>query len=211
MSAVALSSSNNILVDSVNVLWNNAAGLRFDSLAHVTAQNCKANHNGEVGLTSYKVTYALWDSDEGSYNNWRGAQGANYDLTTQGADFILTHSSRFVRLKTLYNQAHGVHWDTDAVDITADSLLSSYNYQSAAVIEASEGPVTIQNSQICNSNIAGKTGLGGINLTDASHVMLTGNTVYNNQTSQIILGGRAAGISVTNWEAGQIYQVHNDN
>lgn len=208
--AVNFSASNNILLDSDNFVWNNAVGARFDHDTYITVQNSKANHNGEVGWVAYKAKYELWDSDEGSYNNWRGAQGANYALTTQGADFLLTHNSTFTGLRTLYNQAHGVHWDTDALDVTVDSLLSSNNYRSAAVIEASEGPVTIENSQLCDSNIADNNANGGMNLTGASNVTLTGNTIFNNRTSQIMVTGSSGGISVKNWETGQLYQVFNE-
>ena len=209
--ALSVSSSNNLLFDSDNIEWNNAAGLSAYGSNHLTIQNSKSNHNGEIGWTTYKVSYAQWNSDEGSYNNWRGAQAANYDLTANGGDFMFTHNSSYTGFKAVYNQAHGIHWDTDAVNVTVDSLLSAYNYQAGAVIEASQGPVTIQNSHICNSNITNKTGLGGLNLTGASYVTLNGNTFYNNLNGQIVVGGRPNGIGVTNFETGQLLQVYNEH
>ena len=208
--AVVFARSQEILLDSDNFNWNNGAGMRFDSSTNVTAENSQANHNGEVGWVAYQVKYGAWSSDEGSYNNWRGAQGASYALTTEGGDFLLTHNSSFTGMKTLFNQSHGMHLDTDAVDVTVDSLLSAENYRSAMVVEASEGPVTIEDSKVCSSNLQNGTANGGVSLTGASHVNLTGNTIYNNQVSQIVLAGSTGGISVKNWETAQIYQVFNE-
>ena len=54
--ALSFSNSSNILFDSVNIVWNNAGGLGINGSNHVTVKNSKANHNGEVGWTAYKVT-----------------------------------------------------------------------------------------------------------------------------------------------------------
>jgi hypothetical protein len=209
--AVVFERSQNILLDSDSFNWNNGAGMRFDSSTNFTAENSQANHNGEVGWVSYEVKYGAWNSDEGSYNNWRGAQGASYALTTEGADFMLTHNSTFTGMKTLFNQSNGMHLDTDALDVTVDSLLSAENYRTAMQVEASEGPVTIENSQMCSSNLQNSTYNGGVNLVGATDVNLTGNTLYNNQFSQLVLAGSSPGISVKNWETGQVYQIFNDN
>jgi hypothetical protein len=208
--AVVFDGSQEILLDSDSFDWNNGAGVRFDGSSYFTAENSQANHNGEVGWVSYEVKYGSWVSDEGSYNNWRGAQGASYALTTEGGDFLLTHNSSFTGMKTLFNQSHGMHLDTDALGVTVDSLLSAKNYRSAMVVEASEGPVTIENSQICSSNLQNSSSNAGINLTGASHVSINGNTIYNNQGGQIMLTGSAAGISVKNWETGQVYQIFDE-
>jgi hypothetical protein len=208
--AVVFNSSQNILLDSDRFNWNNGVGMRFDGSTNVTAENSQANHNGEVGWVTYQLKYGAWNSDEGSYNNWRGAQGASYALTTEGGDFLLTHNTSFTRMKTLFNQAHGMHLDTDAMNVTVDSLLSAKNYRTAMVVEASEGPVTIEYSQICSSNLQNGSANGGISLTAASHVNLISNTIYDNHVGQIVLAGSTGGISVRNWETGEVYQVLNE-
>lgn len=208
--AVEFESSHNILLDSDSFNWNNGVGMRFDSSTNVTAENSQANHNGEVGWVTYEVKYGEWTSDEGSYSNWRGAQGASYALTSEGGDFLLTHNSTFTGMKTLFNQSHGMHLDTDALDVTVNSLLSAQNYHTAMEIEASEGPVTIENSQLCSSNLQNITYTGGVVLVDASYVNLTHNTFYDNQFGQIAIAGRTGGISVKNWETGEVSQVFNE-
>jgi len=208
--AAVFERSQNILLDSDSFDWNNGAGMRFDSSTNVTAENSQANHNGEVGWVSYEVKNGAWNSDQGSYNNWRGAQGASYALTTEGGDFMLTHNSTFTGMKTLFNQSNGMHLDTDAQDVTIDSLLSAKNYRTAMQVEASEGPVTIEDSQLCSSDLQNSTYNGGVNLIGASHVTLTANTFYNNQFGQIVLAGSTGGISVKNWETGEVYQVYNE-
>jgi hypothetical protein len=72
--------------------------------------------------------------------------------------------------------------------------------------------VTVTNSHICNSNLqVGQRFDGGINLVNASNVILTGNTLYNNGTAQIILDGALGGYSIKNWETGATLQVYNQN
>ena len=208
--AVVFNSSKEILLDSDSFDWNNGTAMKFSSSTNLTAENSQANHNGETGWSTYEMKYGAWNSDQGSYNNWRGAQGASYALTAEGADFMLVHNSSFTGMKTLFNQAHGLHFDTDALDVTVASLLSAKNYRSALQVEASEGPVTIEDSTICSSNLQNGTALGGVGLLAASYVTLIGNTIYNNQWGQIAIGGSTAGITVKNWETGAVYQVYNE-
>jgi len=208
--AVEFSSSHEILLDSDSINWNNGMGVRFCSSTNITAENSESNHNGEVGWATYELKYGAWNSDEGSYNNWRGPQGASYALTTEGGDFLLTHNSSFTGMKTLFNLAHGMHLDTDTMDVTVNSLLSAQNFRSGMVIEASEGPVTIEYGNICDNNLQNSSANGAITLTDASEVNLVGNTLYGNLVGQIEIAGRTGGISVTNWETGHVYQVFNE-
>ena len=203
--------SSNILVDDDTFSWNNNIGLSMSGVNHVTVQNSVANHNGETGFIGRIAKNSVWDSDEGSYNDWRGAQGAYYGVESGGAKFMGIHNSTVTNFKAAFNVGVGVHWDTDNVNIVADSLQVFNNFWSAASVEATQGPVTVSNSVMCNNNPQNWPYSGGIELVDASNVTMTGNTFFQNGTSSVIVLGRPGGISVTNYETGETFQVHNQN
>ena len=75
---------NNILIDNDQFIWNNAVGfgLYSDSGAthNITVQNSTANHNGQTGFSGSEVKSVLYQNNESSYNSWRGAQGAFYEV-----------------------------------------------------------------------------------------------------------------------------------
>ncbi|HXJ91860.1 MAG TPA: choice-of-anchor D domain-containing protein [Terriglobia bacterium] len=199
-------SGSNILVDTDNFLWNNAQGLDLSNpLTDVTVQNSASNHNGESGFQTYEMTNLLWQSDQASYNNWRGAQGALYGWNAGGAHIYHDHTETVNGFTALYNASHGVHWDTDNENVTATSMVVADNLLNGAFVEASEGPVTVRGSQFCANTYS------GVALKDSPLVTLSGNSFYNNATSQIGIGGVLGGETVTNWQTGQTYDLITEN
>jgi hypothetical protein len=201
-------SAANILIVSDNFLWNNSIGLELASDNNVTVQSSQANHNGQDGIFSQYISEGLWASDEASYNNWRGAQGAYYVWNVAGMKFGEVHDSTINSFQAFFNESHGVHLDTDIRSITVDSLTSSDNLNGGIQLEAVPGPVTLSGAKICNNNRMLGTYSGGVNLTDASDITVTGSTLYNNGTSQFMVWGRAGGIAVTNYQTGATTQVY---
>lgn len=205
-------SSGNILFDSDSFSWNNSNGLAIlNPTNSFTVRNSVANHNGIVGFRSFQAKNGLWQSDEASYNNWRGAQGAYYTWNRAGDMFFSEHSSTYTDLKTLFNQAHGIHWDTDNTNLTVSSVLSSQNLLDAIFVEESEGPVSISLSTLCNSNVAQSPAVGGLELRNSEFVALTESTLFNNGVSEIDIQGQPGGITGTNWETGQSYNLVTQN
>lgn len=203
--------ASDILIDTDQFLWNNAAGLSVGNVSYITVQSSKANHNGESGMLGQQVADGLWSSDEGAYNNWRGAQGAYYAWQAAGGKFFSIHGGNFQDFTALFNLGKGIHFDTDNMDITLDSLLSADNLRSGAQFEASEGPVTFSNSNICNNNRQIQPYDGGVNLVDAAYVALTSSTLSNNGTAQILVTGENGGIAVENYQTKATTQVYNQN
>lgn len=170
-----------------------------------------ANHNGESGMLAQQVANGLWSSDEGAYNNWRGAQGAYYAWQAAGGKFFSIHGGNFENFTALYNLGKGIHFDTDNLDITVESLESEHNLRTGAQIEASQGPVSFSNSTICNNNNQVQPYDGGVNLVDAAYVTVNNSLLVNNGTSQIIITGLNGGISVENYQTHADSQVYNQN
>ncbi|HXJ91861.1 MAG TPA: choice-of-anchor D domain-containing protein [Terriglobia bacterium] len=205
--AVSLTgSASNILVDSDNFLWNNAQGLDLSHpLTNVTVQNTVSNHNGESGFQDYEMMNLLWQSDQASYNNWRGAQGALYGWNTGGAHLYYDHAETVNGFTALFNTSHGVHWDTGGENVTVSSMVAANNLLNGAFVEASEGPVTLSNGQFCANTYS------GVAVKDSPLVTLSGNTFYNNAASQIGIGGVPGGEMITDWQTGQTSDLITQN
>jgi hypothetical protein len=207
-----ISGARNVLLDSDNFLWNNATGLAVNgTVQNFTAQNSIFSHNGQLGFNTSQVKTGLWQSDTSSYNNWRGAQGAFYSWDTGGAKLLLDHDSTFNKVTTVFNQAHGIAFDTDNKNVSLSSLVSVGNMGTGFYAEKSEGPFTFSNAAICGNNLANNAYLGGITLRDSASVSLTGSALFGNAVSQIYLLGQIGGFQVPDWETGAVLTVTNEN
>jgi hypothetical protein len=200
-SAVQVYGADNILLDQDVFYWNNATGLEFDNSQHFTVQKSVANHNGQAGIHSWQVKGNLWSSDQASYNNWRGAQGAFYGWDTGGAKFMLTHDATFENLAMNFNQTHGIHLDTDNENISVNSVVLANNAR-GFLVEKSQGPTSISNSYLCGSGMIGLDTEGGLVILDSPSLTLNNNQIIGNFVNQIALTGAPGGIVVTNWETG---------
>jgi hypothetical protein len=197
-----ITNGTNILIDNDQFLWNNSVGFSIyggsGSTQNVTIQNSVANHNGQIGFGGNKVKYCLYQNDESSYNSWRGALGAFYEVGFDGSYFFLYHNSNINGYSSYYNESSGVHFDTDNATDQVTGLQSSANNLAGLAIEASEGPFLVQNSAVCSNGLAPTSKTGNITIDDSSYVTLTGNVSYDGGLRQVyVIGNGRAG---TNWE-----------
>jgi len=197
---------NNILIDTVQAMWNNWGGLGIYSSNDVTVQNSTASHNGGVGLMAAMVQNALYDTNESDYNNWRGAQGALFDWGMGGLKLMYTQNVTVNNHNSFRNSAQGLWFDTDNENVTIDNVTLSQNVMAALQLEANEGPVIVQNSVICNSGV-------GINLLNSPNVTIQNNTLFNNGGSgiydagEIFVAGYNGGHPIVNWLTGNSYNL----
>lgn len=200
---------SNVIFDSDVFSWNNGQGLAIVAATNITVKNSTSNHNGATGFQAYQLKNVLWQNVEASYNNWRGAQGAYYSWNTGGLHIFSDHSETLTGARLVYNQTHGIHWDTDDANIAADSIFASQNTV-GILNEKNEGPITITNSQFCSSYSVA-AGYAGFVLRNSDQTTLNGNSFYNNNVSQVLITGVAGGTTVTNWETGQVYNLVTQN
>ncbi|HEY6292389.1 MAG TPA: choice-of-anchor D domain-containing protein [Terriglobia bacterium] len=202
--------SNNIWLDNDIFVWNNSQGLNVANPAtSITVgdplgSNTVANHNGQSGFQAFDLDNVVWQNSQASFNNWRGAQGAFYNWNSAGLHSYGSHDTSFVGITSNFNQTYGMHWDTDHENVLAQSLISSNNIDSAHLIEASEGPMTISGSYLCSSVLLND---GGLKLRDAQLLTMTNNFLYDNSPSQILVTGTPGGASVLNWQTQQTSTV----
>jgi hypothetical protein len=209
--AVAVSgASTNILFDTDTFQWNNGQGLSISTPAtYFTVENSVALHNGDSGFQEATTLYGLWQSDTTSYNNWRGAQGAFYTCNTSGFHAWQVHDDTINGLTVSYNQAYGIHWDTDNANISTSGIISTSNLRSGIFIEKNEGPITMNASYSCNHT--GAQVVGGLVLRNSEGVSFTNGVLMNNAYAEIILIGVKGGIDVTNWQTGKTTNLITQN
>ena len=186
-----MGTSSNILFDTDIFQWNNSQGIDLSNpLTNFTVENSSFLHNGDSGIQASKTKYGLWQSDTTSYNNWRGAQAGYYACNTGGMHSWGVHNDTISGLTISFNEAYGVHWDTDNANISTTGVNSSSNLMSGIFIEKDEGPITLASSYICgqNSNMT----VGGLVLRNSEGVSLTNSVLMNNYPAQIIVIGRRA-------------------
>lgn len=196
----------NILIDSVQALWNNWNGFGVYSTNSITVQNSTASHNGGLGFMASRVMNALYETNESDFNNWRGAQGALFDWGMGGTKFMFTQNVTVNNHNSFRNSAQGLWFDTDNENFTINNATLLQNVMAALQLEANEGPATVKNSTICNSGV-------GINLLNAPNVTIQNNTIYNNGGSnvfdagEIFVAGYSGGRPITNWLTGNYYNL----
>jgi hypothetical protein len=204
-SGATIGNSSNVLIDSVQALWNNWGGLSVSSSSNVTVQNSIASYNGGVGFLGNRDLGLVFDSNESDYNNWRGAQAAFYEWGMGGTKMFQMRTVTVTNHFSYNNQAEGLWFDTDNQNITIDNATLSGNVTAALQIERNEGPVVLENSHLCSSGV-------GVNLLTSTKLTIQNNTFYNNGATnklqaQIYLAGQAGGIQITDWQTGQVYDL----
>lgn len=211
--AVTFYNGNNILIDTDTFNWNNGGGLHLNITKSFTVQDSFANHNGQEGFDTYEAKNGLWTSNEADYNSWRGAQGGVYGWAEGGFHFFAQHDNTVNGAKMFFNMSHGVHWDTDNVDDTSDSIISAYNLRNGIFVEATEGPVSISNSYSCFNGPLSLYYDAGMALRVSTYVTLTDNFFVNNPESEISISGIQGGVpvSITNYETDQQYNLLTTN
>lgn len=195
-------SADNVLLDNDTFQWNNAAGLVVQFATDTTVQNSTANHNGTSGFKGYESKYDLWQDNQARYNGWRAAQGAYYAWGSSGIHFGLSHNQTLSGLDIAYNQTHGIHWDTDSMNVTLDNSTFSQNLLANGFSEKNEGPITITNTNFCSGAPSVGADNIGFELRNTTNISLSGGQIYNN-TQGLMIEGTRGGIRVKNWETGQ--------
>ena len=203
--SASVTSSYNVLVDSITANWNNWGGFGVYASSSVTVQNSTASYNGGVGFLGTRDQNVAFNGNESDFNNWRGAQGAFYDWAAGGTKFFEMRNTSVQNHLSYNNQAQGLWFDTDNQNIDIDSATLSGNVLAALQVERNEGPLNLQNSYLCNSGT-------GLNLLTSWQTTVKNNTFYNNggtntHQAQVFLGGRAGGIFIGDFLTGAFYDL----
>ena len=205
--AVKLSGGSNILVDSCVFSYNNWLGLSVSGnpAQDITIRNSLADHNGENGVALSMIKNLLYDNNQTSNNNWRGAAGGFIGFDADGIKVTRIHAATFSNSVSAYNQTGGVWFDTDNADILIQGYQLCGNLTNGMFVEASEGPVSVQNSIIINN------GFNGFQMANSTGVSVTNNTTYDNARAAVFVGGSDSPRNVVNFENGQTYALYSQS
>ena len=201
-----ITGGSNILVDNIQVVWNNWGGLLIAGSTGVTVENSTASYNGGVGFLANKDVNALFSYDKSDYNNWRGAMADFYNWGMGGTKLMYMRSTTVQYLHAYGNHAQGLWFDTDNKNITINNVELSGNTLSSLQIEANEGPILLENSHLCDSGM-------GVTILNTEKFTLKDNVFYNNgitgqkYEAELYLQGRAGGHVIYDWQTGQYYDL----
>jgi hypothetical protein len=203
--AATIASNSNVVVDSVQAIWNNWGGLALSSNSNLTVKNSIASHNGGVGFLGNQDVNTTFSYTESDFNNWRGAEGAFYNWGMGGTKLFKMHTATVQYHYSYGNQAQGLWFDTDNKNITVNNATVAGSAMSALQLEANEGPVLIENSHLCSS-------LAGVTTLNQEKLTMKYNAFYNNggfgqYNGQIFIAGRANGHVIYDWQTGQYYDL----
>jgi hypothetical protein len=194
--AVQISDSSNILIESCVFTWNNWIGLGISRIANLTLNKNISVWNGATGFDGYNLKNIVLDSNDTSFNNWRGARGNFYGWSVAGAKLGGVHTGSIVHHRSMGNRARGLWLDYDNSNVVVDDATLLWNFNDGIFIEASAGPILVQNGTFTgNQNAAGIAG------ANSSDVTLLGNTLVGNTGEQILITGDYDR-TVTDWETG---------
>jgi Right handed beta helix region len=202
--ALVISGGTNNLVEDTAIFWNNWIGFDDFSSADSTVRRVTSNWNGETGINGFRLKNATFENVETSHNNWRGAEGRFTGWEPSGGKFVRAHGATFRDYKAVGNQGRGMWFDTDNINIGINHATIEQNLVGGIDLEANMGPVTIQNSRICDNLGEGIQG----NQTDA--VTLASDVIYNNVKGQIKVADIHAPRTDTNWETKEVFSANSD-
>jgi len=209
--------SQNILFDTDNFLWNDAGGLHFSQASNYTVENVISNHNGAVGMEMYDTLNALVQNTTADYNNWRGEQGEYFDWAEGGINPYGLSNGTFTNINTDWNFSAGIHWDTNFANINASNVNARNNVFHGLQLERNTGPMNLTSMTVCNNANEAltangtTTSAGGVTLRDSEGVTLANSFIYGNGNTQLNVIGEPGGIPVLDWLTAQIITVFNEN
>ena len=201
-----ITGGSNILVDNVQIVWNNWGGLLISGSTNVTVENSIASYNGGVGFLGNRDVNALYSYDKSDYNNWRGAEAGFYNWGMGGTKLMYMRSTTVEYLHAYGNHAQGLWFDTDNKNITINTVALSDNTLSSLQIEANEGPILLENSHLCDSGM-------GVTILNTEKFTLKDNVFYNNSgtdqkyEAELYLQGRTGGHVIYDWQTGEYYDL----
>ncbi|QSF50094.1 MULTISPECIES: right-handed parallel beta-helix repeat-containing protein [unclassified Thermosynechococcus] len=184
--AVRIERSHDIEVKDCTFWGNNWGGLESHQSDRLRVERTQFLQNGWRGMAGVHLRDFTVQQVLVQGNNWRGAWAGFYDWDA-GDKYFHLRRAVFDRYRAIENQAAGLWLDTDNqnVEIRRSQFLG--NAVVGLFLEASTGPVTIEDSLIAyNYSIAPNyLQTPGIFGWAVAHVTLRHNWIWENQGAQI--------------------------
>jgi hypothetical protein len=202
-SAVQFSNSQGILIEDCEFFLNSWTGLGLNNVSDVTVRRSLANRNGGSGWTAWRVSNMLSESNETSFNNWRGERGGFLGWAVAGVKHLQIHDALYRNHTAKGNRTRGIWFDFDNTNVILNGLNVCDNLGDGIDIEASQGPITIKESRIYNNSG------NGIFSTNSHRIRIEGGFIHGNKISQIKLSGKPER-EIRDWQTKQAITLRAD-
>ena len=195
--ALYIESGVNVLLENNLFQWNNGTGYSFFGgverpegtyyvyypCEKVTVRRNVSNYNGFSGFELNTARNWIYEDNEESYNNWRGAQG-NWEWDDSGRGlglysgwtgtrFYRMHFAVIRRHKAIGNHARGIWFDYDNMHILyEDGLL--HDNMDGLKFEVNPGPIWIKDTVITDNALSGMY-IAVADHTTIENCIITGN------------------------------------
>jgi hypothetical protein len=199
--AVDIVDQANVTIENVVVRWSNWGGIAFKGERFVLRDSVATN-NGGHGISAYQANGLLLEGNETSFNNWRGYSGGLIGWSV-GEKFIVTRDLVIRDHLSVHNLARGLWIDWDNANVVIERLESCFNLNDGLFIEATQGPVAVIDSLLCQN------GRAGIRTSATQRLELRGNVIDGNAESQIAISGDLE-VLIEDWATGRSQMLSNE-
>jgi hypothetical protein len=199
--AVQFFNTSDSRIENCTFRWNNFHGLELHGVSNVTVKRVVATHNGGAGFHGFQLKNVIYEDDEASYNNWRGASGHFFFWDVAGAKLMWAHGVSVTRFQAFSNQSVGLWFDTDDRDVVVSGSNLSQNSYSGLFLEANQGPIRIEDTRICSN------GAEGLRILNSEKVSIQNSILYGNKITQMFLDGRVKSRNGNDWETHEPFAV----
>ncbi|MCC5806646.1 MAG: right-handed parallel beta-helix repeat-containing protein [Opitutales bacterium] len=186
-SAIAIRGSSNIIIEDLEVIYNNGTGLSISNQGdtpaeNVIVRNTVTNFNGALGMDGGGVHNILLENGEVSYNNWRGALWGATGWAPCGFKFAYYNGMIMRDYVATQNHATGGWMDDGNEHILFERFYSVNNFRAGLSLEANWGPIVVRDSIMYGNTV-------GINGFDNSGVRVENSYIFDNSTGQVRMAG----------------------
>jgi parallel beta-helix repeat protein len=150
--AVEITDCSDITLDNCTVEWNNWDGVLVTRSNRVTLSSCRMNHNGGSGLGYFDGHDVTIEGCETNANNTRGVLGGFTNWATGGAKILKMHNVAIRNHQSRWNDTLGFWLDWENTDVVISGLICEDNLGDGLMIEASQGPVELRDSEFRRNN-----------------------------------------------------------
>jgi hypothetical protein len=199
VAAVILANASNISVHDLQISWSNWQGLAFFKVENLKAKSIRVDHNGENGISGWKLKSPTMEDITSSYNDWRGLMGGFDRWDVAGSKFFAIHDATFSNYTSIGNGGRGIWFDSDSKNITLTNATLARNTQDGIDIEKNEGPVTVRNATMCGNGVYGV-------FTNSQQVTLEDDALFGNGKAQLSVQGYKPE-AITDFENGTVYSI----
>jgi parallel beta-helix repeat protein len=205
-SSVHFERAVNVFIADCEMRWCNGKGWAFtgsidDSGPYTVYNPCekitvrwtRSNYNGIGGFETNYIRNVVFEDNETSYNNWRGAMGTLVGWGWTGSIPYNIHDAIVRRHRSVGSPARGLWFDTGAHNVLLEDSYLCGNADGLK-FEVCHGPVLVKNCVISDNT------LSGILFHVSNDIRIEGCTIENNDLYQINVSTGQSERYLGDWE-----------